>query len=59
MKKIFKYFSLPILSIGLLWSCDNLDVPITTQLTPDVFPQNSTFTLESKFSQVSFKLSFA
>lgn len=42
MKKIFKYFSLPIISIGLLWSCDNLDVPITTQLTPDVFPQNST-----------------
>jgi len=42
MKKIFKYFSLSILGIGLLWSCDNLDVPITTQLTPDVFPQNST-----------------
>lgn len=28
--------------LGLLWSCENLDVPITTQLTPDVFPQNST-----------------
>ncbi len=42
MKKIFKYLSLPILGVGLLWSCENLDVPITTQLTPDVFPQNST-----------------
>jgi hypothetical protein len=42
MKKIIKYFGLPILAIGLFGSCENLDVPITTQLTPDVFPQNST-----------------
>jgi hypothetical protein len=42
MKKISKYLGLPILMVGLFWSCENLDVPITTQLTPDVFPQNST-----------------
>jgi hypothetical protein len=42
MKKILKYIGLPMLTIGLLWSCENLDVPITTQLTPDVYPQNST-----------------
>lgn len=42
MKKIIKYIGLPMLAVGLLWSCEDLDVPITTQLTPDVFPQNST-----------------
>ncbi len=42
MKKILNYLGLPILAVGFLWSCENLDVPITTQLTPDVFPQNST-----------------
>jgi starch-binding outer membrane protein, SusD/RagB family len=42
MKKILKYIGLPILMVGLLGSCEDLDVPITTQLTPDVFPQNST-----------------
>lgn len=42
MKKILKYIGLPIAIVGLLWSCEDIDVPITTQLTPDVFPQNST-----------------
>lgn len=42
MKNIFKYLGLPVLMVGLFWSCEDLDVPITTQLTPDVFPQNST-----------------
>jgi hypothetical protein len=42
MKKIIKYLGLPVVAIGLLWSCEDLDVPITTQLTPEVFPQNST-----------------
>lgn len=42
MKQIAKYLTLPILSIGLLWSCHDIDVPITTELTPDVFPQNET-----------------
>jgi starch-binding outer membrane protein, SusD/RagB family len=41
MKKILKYLGLPVLMVGLFWSCEDLDVPITTQLTPDVFPQNS------------------
>lgn len=42
MKKIIKYIGLPFLALGMFGSCENLDVPITTQLTPDVFPQNST-----------------
>lgn len=42
MKKMLKYIGLPIAIVGLLWSCEDIDVPITTQLTPDVFPQNST-----------------
>jgi starch-binding outer membrane protein, SusD/RagB family len=42
MKKILKYLGLPVLMAGLIWSCDDLDVPITTQLTPEVFPQNPT-----------------
>lgn len=42
MKKILKYLGLPVLMAGLVLSCDDLDVPITTQLTPEVFPQNST-----------------
>jgi hypothetical protein len=41
MKKILKYLGLPVLMAGLIWSCDDLEVPITTQLTPEVFPQNS------------------
>ena len=41
MKKTYKYFSLPILFIGLLGGCHDIDVPITTQLTTDVFPQDS------------------
>ncbi len=42
MKHIDKYFRLPALfSLVLLWGCHDLDVPITTQLTPDVFPQDS------------------
>ncbi len=48
MKQIFKKISLPILFVGLMWSCHDIDVPITTQLTPDVFPQNS-----SQFTQAS------
>jgi hypothetical protein len=40
MKKILKYLGLPVLMAGLIWSCDDLEVPITTQLTPEVFPQN-------------------
>ena len=42
MKKMLKYIGLPIAIVGLLWSCEDIDVPIKTQLTPDVFPQNST-----------------
>lgn len=39
MKKVTIYIILPIL-VGLLVSCHDINVPITTQMTPDVFPQN-------------------
>lgn len=41
MKKVLKYIVFPALLLGALSSCRKLDVPITTQLTPDVFPQDS------------------
>jgi hypothetical protein len=42
MKNILKYVTLIVLIIGALSSCQKLDVAITTQLTPDVFPKDST-----------------
>lgn len=42
MKKILKYIAFPALILGAVSSCHKLDVPITTQLTPDVFPRDST-----------------
>jgi starch-binding outer membrane protein, SusD/RagB family len=42
MKNILKYIALIALIIGALSSCQKLDVTVTTQLTPDVFPKDST-----------------
>ena len=39
MKKITTYISLALL--GIMSSCHEVDVPITTELTPDIFPQNT------------------
>ncbi|MEO7992032.1 MAG: RagB/SusD family nutrient uptake outer membrane protein [Chryseolinea sp.] len=41
MKKLLIHIIFPALLLGTLNSCHELDVPITTQLTPDVFPQDS------------------
>ncbi|HEY8937417.1 MAG TPA: RagB/SusD family nutrient uptake outer membrane protein [Cyclobacteriaceae bacterium] len=41
MKKITKYI-FPALILSALTACQDLNVPITTQLTPDVFPKDST-----------------
>jgi hypothetical protein len=41
MKKFILYIVLPALLSGAVSSCHKLDVPITTQLTPDVFPRDS------------------
>jgi hypothetical protein len=38
MKKIISYFILPVLAVFVV-SCHDIEVPITTQMTPDVFPQ--------------------
>jgi starch-binding outer membrane protein, SusD/RagB family len=40
MKKIFNKLFLPVLMAGAMASCHKVDVPIRTELTPDVFPQN-------------------
>jgi hypothetical protein len=41
MKNILNKIFLPVMLICLLASCHKIDVPIKTELTPDVFPQNS------------------
>ena len=41
MKKIFQLI-ITIASISGLMACHDLDVPVTTQLTPDIFPQTPT-----------------
>lgn len=40
-KKILRYITIPALLIAALSSCHKLNVPITTELTPDVYPQDS------------------
>ena len=41
MKKRFKYIILPAFLSIILVSCNDLNVPVTTQITPDVYPQDS------------------
>lgn len=41
MKRKIYYFSLWILIVSFLEACHMIDVPVTTKLTPDVFPQDS------------------
>ncbi len=56
MKKLLKYTILSALIIGSVSSCHKLDVPISTQLTPDVFPQDSaTFIQASGPVYVAFR----
>lgn len=42
MKKIFNHLCFPLMLVSLLASCHKIDVPIKTELTPNVFPQNAT-----------------
>ncbi len=41
MKNIFRFFVTALIVASATSSCHKLDVPITTELTPDVFPQDS------------------
>jgi starch-binding outer membrane protein, SusD/RagB family len=41
MKKLLNYIGLPGALMVSMTACHKLDVPVTTQLTPEVFPQNS------------------
>lgn len=41
MKKIFRNFALILITAGIISSCHKLDVPVTTELTPSVFPHDS------------------
>lgn len=41
MKNRFKYFILPVLFSTLLVGCHDVSVPVTTELTPDVFPKDT------------------
>jgi starch-binding outer membrane protein, SusD/RagB family len=48
MKNKLKNISLIALITTLLFSCHDIEVPVTTQLTPDIFPKNS-----SQFAQAA------
>jgi len=48
MKQLFKYIAFSALLIGILGSCHKIDVPIKTELTPSIFPKDS-----SQFIQAS------
>lgn len=41
MKNILNYIVFMAMALAIFTSCHKLDVPITTELTPAVFPQNS------------------
>ena len=59
MKKGF-YYSCLFALVCMAASCHKLDVPITTQLTPDVFPQNPTqFVQASGPAYVALRGNFA
>lgn len=59
MKRYFNIFLLFFGAIGL-YSCHDLDVPVTTQLTPDVFPQTpAQFVQAAGPTYNSFRQSFA
>lgn len=59
MKKIFNIFLL-ILSAAWLMACHNLEVPVTTALTPDVFPQTpAQFVQAAGPTYNSFRQNFA
>jgi len=47
MKKLIIFFIILILA-GFVVSCHDIEVPITTQMTPDVFPQN-----DAQYSQTA------
>ncbi len=40
-KKLLRYTTIPAFIMTFLLSCHKLNVPITTELTPDVYPQDS------------------
>ena len=48
MKKVIKKAVLALLPACILLSCHKIDVPVTTELTPNVFPQN-----QSQFIQAA------
>jgi len=41
MKRLSKYIFLPMLLAAAVASCHKIDVPVTTELTPSIFPQDS------------------
>ena len=41
MKRLFKYLYIPLLLAGIFASCHKIEVPISTELTPSIFPQDS------------------
>lgn len=48
MKQIIKYISFPLLLAGIFTSCHKVDVAITSELTPETYPQTA-----SQFNSVT------
>lgn len=47
MKKLLHYIGFSGALVFTMTACHKIDVPVTTQLTPDIFPQNSTQFLQA------------
>src|ERR1700743_2471516 len=47
MKKLVLYLLCPLLILVLMNACQKVGVPITTELTPAVFPQNASQFIEA------------
>ncbi len=48
MKRLFKYIYIPVLFTVVVASCHKINVPVTTELTPSIFPQDT-----NQFAQAS------
>lgn len=60
MKNILKIVGLPALLISVLPACHKVDVPITTEITPDVFPRDSAqFSSVAGPVYVAFRLNYS
>lgn len=59
MKQILKYISMPLLLLGAMSSCHKVEVAVTSELTPDVYPKTAAqFVSASGPVYVAFRANF-